>query len=71
MGLADHSGIDGLKALCETALMHSVKSDNVCMLISTAHRYQAPGLKKFCLEYILKHSDKVCIVIELTNAESV
>jgi leucine-zipper-like transcriptional regulator 1 len=59
MGLADHSAIDGLKTLCETALMHSVDAANVCTLLLTAHRYSASDLKRHCLDYVLRHHDLV------------
>lgn len=59
MGLADHSAIDGLKALCETALMHSVDTSNVCTLLVTAHRCTAPELKRFCMEFIYKNPEAV------------
>lgn len=55
MGLADHYGVDGLKALCESTLMQGVDAANVCSLISHAHRYQAAELKKCCMEFILKY----------------
>lgn len=59
MGLADHSAIDGLKTLCETALMHSVDATNVCTVLLTAHRYSATDLKRHCLDFVLKHHDVV------------
>lgn len=40
MGLADHSALDGLKALCESTLVHNVDVENVCTLFSRAHRCQ-------------------------------
>jgi hypothetical protein len=40
MSLAQYTGVDGLKALCEAALMHAVDPSTVCTLISTAHRCQ-------------------------------
>lgn len=61
LGLADHIGLDGLRALSETALVHSVDVGNVCSLISSAHRFGAPELKRFCLDFILKHSDAVSL----------
>ena len=39
MGLADHYGIDGLKILCESTLIHNVDCTNVCMFFRTAHRH--------------------------------
>ena len=59
MGLSDHHGLDGLKALCETSLIQSADVANVCTLYRTAHRYGAVELKKFCLEFILKHNKSV------------
>lgn len=59
MSLAQYTGVEGLKSLCETALIHAVEPATVCSLISTAHRCQAPELKRFCLDFILKHSDAV------------
>jgi len=38
MGLADHSALDGLKALCESTLVHNVDVDNVCTLFCRAHK---------------------------------
>jgi hypothetical protein len=61
MGLADHSAIDGLKALCETALMHSIDASNVCTLILIAHRYSAAELKRSCMDFILKHHDSISL----------
>jgi hypothetical protein len=40
MGLADHNGIDGLKVLCESTLIHNVDAANVCMFFRTAHRHE-------------------------------
>lgn len=59
MGLADHSGLDGLKALCESTLVHNVDSENVCTLFRTAHRCHAVDLKKFCLDYIFEQFEAV------------
>ncbi len=42
MGLADHNGIDGLKILCESTLIHNVEVSNVCMFFRTAHRHEVP-----------------------------
>jgi RCC1 and BTB domain-containing protein len=61
LGLADHIGLDGLRALSETALVHSVDVANVCTLVAHAHRFGAPELKRFCMEFILKHSDTVAL----------
>eukprot|EP00743_Colponemidia_sp_Colp-15_P006964 GILK01007515.1.p1 GENE.GILK01007515.1~~GILK01007515.1.p1 ORF type:complete len:519 (+),score=68.21 GILK01007515.1:65-1558(+) len=59
LGLADAYTLEGLKNLCENMLIHGVDVDNVCVLYTHAHRFQAPELKKFCLTYILKHIDTV------------
>lgn len=61
MGLADHVGLEGLKALCETALIDSVETANVCTLLLTAHRYGSAELKRFCLDFIIKHHGTVPI----------
>lgn len=67
MSLAQYTGVDGLKALCEAALMHTVDVSSVCTLIATAHRCQALELKRFCLDFILKHSES--INLEALSAE--
>lgn len=40
MGLADHKGLDGLKALCQSALIRGVDVTNVCSLYRTAHLHE-------------------------------
>lgn len=67
MGLADHSALDGLKALCESTLVHSVDAENVCTLFSRAHNTHAADLKRFCLDYIFKHFETVKAFDELSN----
>jgi len=62
MGLADHATVDGLKALCEASLTHSVDTGNVCALLVTAHRYCAGDLKRFCVEFILKHHEAISLL---------
>lgn len=59
MGLADHSALDGLKALCESTLVHNVDVENVCTLFSRAHRCSALDLKNYCLDYIFKNFETV------------
>eukprot|EP00744_Colponema_vietnamica_P003773 GILI01005726.1.p1 GENE.GILI01005726.1~~GILI01005726.1.p1 ORF type:complete len:497 (+),score=112.38 GILI01005726.1:197-1687(+) len=59
LGLADHYTLDVLKNLCENTLIHNVDTDNVPILLTHAHRFQAQELKKFCLNFILKHFDVV------------
>ena len=59
VGLADHFTLDGLKRLCENNLVHHIDSENVCQLLSTAHRYSARDLKKVCLTYIIKNFAEV------------
>lgn len=59
MGLADHNGIDGLKILCESTLIHNVEVSNVCMFFRTAHRHEAAELKRYCMDFILRHSKEV------------
>lgn len=59
MGLADHTGLDGLRQLCASSLMHAIDGTSVCELISHAHRCGAAELKQACLEYILKHHSQV------------
>jgi N-acetylneuraminic acid mutarotase len=46
LGLADHYTLGGLKRLCENMLIHNVDNENVCMLFSCSHQYQALDLKK-------------------------
>ena len=43
LGLADRCGLDGLKSLCESAIMHCVDSETVCSLFSAAHRHGVSG----------------------------
>ena len=43
LGLADRCGLDGLKSLCESAIMHCVDSETVCSLFSAAHRHGVRG----------------------------
>ena len=59
MGLADHNGLDGLKALCQSSLIRGVDISNVCSLYRTAHLHEASELRRYCMEFILKHSSEV------------
>lgn len=61
LGLADHIGLEGLRALSEALLVHRVDAHNVCTLVAHAHRHSASELKRFCLEYILKHSETIAL----------
>jgi hypothetical protein len=56
LGLADHLGLDGLRALCASSLMHSIDAGSVCSLVAHAHRCGAAELKQACLDFLLKHS---------------
>jgi hypothetical protein len=47
MGLADHNGIDGLKILCESTLIHNVEVSNVCTFFRTAHRHEVRAVRPF------------------------
>ena len=40
MSLSQYTGAEGLKAICETTLIHTTDTATVCSLISTAHRCQ-------------------------------
>lgn len=40
MGLADHNGLDGLKALCQSTLIRGVDVSNVCTLYRAAHLHE-------------------------------
>lgn len=53
--LADHSGLDGLKHLCETTLLHMIDNQSVVTLLCTAHHCNAKDLKKQCNAYILEN----------------
>lgn len=69
MGLADHSGVDGLKALCEAKLVHALDTGNVAALFSTAHRYGALELKKHCLAFILSNTKDVSKHLDALQSE--
>lgn len=56
LGLADHFGLDGLRALCSSALMHAIDAQSVCSLVAHAHRFGAAELKQACFDFILKAS---------------
>lgn len=57
LSLADHFALQGLKALCESQLIQHVDADNVCGLLTVAHRCLATELKRHCLDCILRSDD--------------
>jgi hypothetical protein len=59
LSLADHLGLDGLRQLCASSLMHAIEPDTVCSLISHAHRCGAAELKAACLDFLLKRHAEV------------
>lgn len=59
LGVAQYTGVDGLKALCESALIPVVDLGNVTELLLAAQKHGAKELKKFCLEFIYKHHEQV------------
>ena len=59
LGLADAYNLTDLKNLCQTALVHSVEVENVCDMLILAHRFSAPDLKKFCMNFIQKNFQDV------------
>lgn len=63
MGLADHIGLDSLRALASSSLMFAIDIHSVCELLITAHRSGANELKTACLEFILKHNTAIDLSI--------
>ena len=54
-----HLGLDGLRQLCASNLMHAIDCASVCGLISHAHRCGARELKDACLDFLLKNANAV------------
>ncbi|KAJ4783316.1 BTB/POZ and MATH domain-containing protein 2 [Rhynchospora pubera] len=50
--VADRYAIEGLKALCEDKLCHSISLDMVAASLALAERHNSPRLKNSCLEFI-------------------
>ena len=61
MGLADQYTLAALKSLCENVLIHHVDHENCCMLFHVSHRFQAKQLKKFTLDFIIEHFERVSL----------
>lgn len=59
LGVAEYTGADGLKALCECALTPMVDLGNATALLLAAQRHGAGELKKACMEFIFKHHEAV------------
>ncbi len=77
LALGQYVAADGLKALCESALLPVVDAGNVTALLLAAQRHGAPGLKKHCMAFVFAHSASVDIaplsaepqlLVELTQA---
>ena len=69
MGLSDHFGLENLRSLASTTLMHSIDISTVCELLISAHRSGATELKVACLEFILKYHTTVDLSILKSEPE--
>ncbi|KAF4705217.1 meprin and TRAF y domain-containing protein MATH domain-containing protein [Perkinsus olseni] len=56
---ADQFGIDRLKKICEKEILQSINIDNAPTIMQAADMHAASGLRKRCLDFILRNFDAI------------